>query len=74
MKTHSACGAQREVVHLLGERSHNIGGVKRQTGLDGCGWSDHSALRQEEPLLVPVVGQRKTTRGAKFKIMIDELN
>lgn len=46
--THSARGAQRQVVHLLGERSHDTGGVERQTGLDGRGRGDHSTLRQKE--------------------------
>lgn len=45
-ETHSACSTQRQVVHLLGERSHYTGGVKRQTGLHGRGWGDHSTLRQ----------------------------
>lgn len=43
--THGARGAQRQVVHLLGERSHDSGGVEGQTGLDGRGRSDHSTLR-----------------------------
>lgn len=43
--THGACGAQRQVVHLLGERSHDSGGVDGQTGLDGRGGGDHSTLR-----------------------------
>lgn len=46
-ETHSACSAQRQVVHLLGERSHDTGGVKRQTGLYGRRWGDHSTLREE---------------------------
>lgn len=47
VETHGACSAQRQVVHLLGERSHYTRGVKRQTGLYGRGWGDHSTLRQE---------------------------
>lgn len=47
-ETHGACSAQRQVVHLLGERSHYTGGMQRQTGLDGRRWGDHSTLRQEE--------------------------
>lgn len=43
--THGACGAQRQVVHLLGERSHDSGGVDGQTGLDGRSGGDHSTLR-----------------------------
>lgn len=46
-KPYSACGAQREVVHLLGEGGHYTGGMKGQTGLNGCSWSDHSTLNQE---------------------------
>lgn len=43
--THGARGAQRQVVHLLGERSHDSGGVDGQTGLDGRSGGDHSTLR-----------------------------
>lgn len=43
-ETHSACSAQRQVVHLLGERRHDTGGVKRQTRLYGRRWGDHSTL------------------------------
>lgn len=43
-ETHGACGAQREMVHLLGERSHDTGWVKRQAGLYGRCWGDHSTL------------------------------
>lgn len=46
--THGARGAQRQVVHLLGERSHDSGGMDGQTGLDGRSGGDHSTLRPAE--------------------------
>lgn len=45
-ESYGASRAQRQVVHLLGERSHHTGGVERQTGLDGRGRCDHSTLRR----------------------------
>lgn len=44
--THGARGAQGQVVHLLGERSHDSGGVDGQAGLDGRSGGDHSTLRE----------------------------
>ena len=46
--THGARGPQRQVVHLLGERSHDSGGVDGQTGLNGCSGGEHSTLRPTE--------------------------
>lgn len=43
--THGARGAQGQVVHLLGERSHDTGRVDGQAGLDGRSGGDHSTLR-----------------------------
>lgn len=50
--THGARGAQGQVVHLLGERSHDSGWVDGQTGLDGRSRGDHSTLRPAERHMV----------------------
>lgn len=60
-ETHSACGAQRHVVHLLGERSHHTGGVERQTGLYSCCWGDHSSLREEQGQLFYCIAKKYYT-------------
>lgn len=62
--THGARGAQRQVVHLLGERSHERGGMEGQTGLDGRSRSDHSTLR---PGRGTHVGKKE---GQRFEISI----
>lgn len=53
------------MVHLLGERSHYTGGVKRQTGLYGRGWGDHGTLRQEA---------RKDRRSSGLWTLLCKLN